>query len=604
VAVAADDDGYARPETPARDQPRPVAQWLLRVRRIHLGDALVAGVFLLGGLFVTSKLWVHLDRMVFTSSDEMLIEWAFARAARAVTQLENPLFDSQLNVPDGVNLIANTSVLGLGIPLTPITLLFGAHIAYLVAVLISLAGTATSWYFVLLRTAVRSRAAAFIGAAFCGFAPSMASQATGHVHLIAQFLVPPIVWAVCRLGRSPRVVRHGVVLGLLVTYQVFLSEELLLFTVLGLGVFTVTYALVDWSAARQQLRRFCTGLGVAALTASVLLAYPLWFQFFGPQHYRGLPFSPTSYFMDLAAYTTYNRQSLTGFDQVPGLISPNPTEENAFFGLALLGLCAVIVVWLWRSATVKALAVTAVVFFALSLGPTVQLNGVLTGVPGPARLVAKLPIIELAVPARYPLIIAGLIGVLLALSTDRAWTARQSTDAPLRLVWVGAILAVLLPLAPIPLRSYPAPPMPQFISSGRWRQFVTPGHTVVPVPPLNGSGSLVGIFWSARAGADFAVPGGYFNGPTSSTNVQARNGPFARPTGDLLAKVADTGKVPVITDRDREQARADLRYWRGAVVVLAPGGYTKALHRTLDALLGPGQLIEGAWVWDVRPLVA
>jgi hypothetical protein len=28
-----------------------------------------------------------------------------------------------------------------------------------------------------------------------------------------------------------------------------------------------------------------------------------------------------------------------------------------------------------------------------------------------------------------------------------------------------------------------------------------------------------------------------------------------------------------------------------------------ALHRTVDQLLGPGQRIGGAWVWDVRSRV-
>ena len=51
-----------------------------------------------------------------------------------------------------------------------------------------------------------------------------------------------------------------------------------------------------------------------------------------------------------------HRQSLGGDEVWPGYIAPNPTEENAFFGLALLGLAVVILIWLWRSPVVKALA--------------------------------------------------------------------------------------------------------------------------------------------------------------------------------------------------------------------------------------------------------
>ncbi len=44
---------------------------------------------------------------------------------RIFTHGENPLFTPQLNAPDGVNLMANTGLLGLTVPLVPVTLLFG-----------------------------------------------------------------------------------------------------------------------------------------------------------------------------------------------------------------------------------------------------------------------------------------------------------------------------------------------------------------------------------------------------------------------------------------------------------------------------------------------
>jgi hypothetical protein len=570
-------------------------------RRPRVADILVVATFLLGGAFITLKLWVHPGRMVYTSNDEVVFEWMLTRAARALTHFENPLFSSQLNAPDGVNLMANTSVLGLGIPLSPITLIFGTHAAFLVGTVLSLAGTATSWYIMLVRAVTTSRLAAFIGAAFCGFAPGMISQASGHVNLIAQFVVPPIIWAVCRLGQPGRVVRGGVILGLLITYQMFLSEELLLFIAISIGLFVATYALVNRSEARRRMPGFLGGLGVAALTSGVLLAYPLWFQFLGPGHYRGLPYDKDSYFMDVGAYGTYNRQALTGFDVVPGLLSPNPTEENAFFGLALLVLCAVIVAWLWRSAVVKALAVGALVFAALSLGPTIQLNGKLTGVPGPQRLISAIPLVDLAVPARFPLILVPIIGVLLVLSVDRL-SAVRVPGVPVRLLWIGAIVAVLLPLAPLPMKTYPAFPLPEFISGGQWRHYVQPGQSVVAVPPLVGSDTIVGMFWSARTGEEFAVPGGYFIGPMSPDDKAGRFGAFDRPTGTLLGKVASTGRVPVITDQDRQRAIADLKHWRGAVVVLAKVSHQNQLRETLDALLGPGRQISDAWVWDVRNL--
>jgi hypothetical protein len=577
--------------------------WAGTRARIWSADTLVIAVFILGGAFVTGRLWLHPDGMLISPNDEAMFEWMLGSAARSVTHLENPLFSTQANAPDGINLMAGTSVLGLGIPLTPVTLLFGTHVSYLVATVICLSGTATSWYLVMRRALVSSRVAAFLGAGFCGFAPGIISQATGHLHLIAQVLIAPIVLAVCRLGQPGRVVRGGVVLGLLVAYQLFLAEELLLFAALALGVFTVAYALVNRGEARRRARGFLAGLGIAAGTAGALLAYPLWFQFFGPQHYRGLPFAADSYIMEVLSFSSYSRQSLGGDEVWPGYVAPNPTEENAFFGLALLALTVVIVVWLWHRPAVKALAMTAVVFAALSFGTTVKLDGQLTAVPGPYRLLSRGPLLDLAVPARFPLVVAVVIGALVALSVDRVWAAASVPGVPVRLLWTGAVVAAMLPTAPLPLRVYPELALPTFVSGGQWRQYVPPGRTLVAVPPLHGEGSILGMFWSARTTDEMAVTGGFFNGPTTPTDDTARFGAFDRPTSVLLGRVADTGKVPMISEQDRRQAIADLRYWRGAVVVLGAVPQERALHRTVDALLGPGQRIGGAWVWDVRSRV-
>ena len=70
----------------------------------------------------------------------------------------------------------------------------------------------------------------------------MVSHANGHINFVAQFVVPFIVWQVLRLREPGRAVRGGVILGLLVVLQVFINEEILLFTALTLGVFVLAYA--------------------------------------------------------------------------------------------------------------------------------------------------------------------------------------------------------------------------------------------------------------------------------------------------------------------------------------------------------------------------
>ena len=64
----------------------------------------------------------HLSQGV---QDQQAFEWYFGAAAHNLASFSNPLFSDLQNFPDGVNLMANAAVLGLGIPLAPLTLLAG-----------------------------------------------------------------------------------------------------------------------------------------------------------------------------------------------------------------------------------------------------------------------------------------------------------------------------------------------------------------------------------------------------------------------------------------------------------------------------------------------
>ncbi|MFI7214746.1 hypothetical protein ACIBP4_26480 [Micromonospora maritima] len=561
-------------------------------------DALVVFGYLGLAVLLTTDQWRRPERLFHQAGDQMLFEWMLARAARAVTGGENPLWSAALNAPDGVNLMANTSVLGLGVPLTPVTVAFGSQVAFLVAVTLSLAGTATAWYALLARRLVRSRAAAAVGGLVCGFAPGMVAQAGAHLHMAAQFLVPVILALVFRPA-TDRVRRDGVLLGLAVAYQVFLGEEVLVFLALAAGVLAGAYALADRAAARRLAPVVAHRLGIGALVAGVLLAYPLWFQFFGPGHYDGMPFHTVGYRLDLASYTATARQTVAGDAHRAGLLSPNPTEQNSFFGPFLPLLALLVVVRLWRRPLVRALAACGLLFALLSLGSSVVLNRHDTGVPGPYRLLAGVPLLDLVVPARFALVCVPVCGVLLALALDRVRRGGARAWAP----WAGAVAAALLPLTPTPIRTVPVTPVPAVVSGGGWQAYVPPGRTLVPVPPVTGAAVSPAMFWSARTGLAFDAPGGYFIGPRSATDPTARWGAPDRPTSLLLRRAAETGQVPPVGDVERRQAVEDLRHWRAAALVQADSSPADPVRATVDALVGPGRDVPGGHLWDVRPLV-
>jgi hypothetical protein len=245
-------------------------------------------------------------------ADHIQFESWLVHAAYSVTHLQNPLFSHQMNIPLGVNAMANTSVLGVGIPLTPVTLLFGPQISYAVYLTLALAGSAAAGYHVLSRHLVRSRVAAFIGAGFFGFAPGIVHHANGQPNFVTNFLLPFIVLRVFRLAEPGRARYHGLVLGLLVTWQVFVNEELLLLTALGMAFVVGLYAVLRPAEARRAARPFVRAGAVAVGCASLLLAYPVWFQFRGPQHYHGIQQEFSAWGEDVTAYVTFARDTLAG----------------------------------------------------------------------------------------------------------------------------------------------------------------------------------------------------------------------------------------------------------------------------------------------------
>jgi hypothetical protein len=599
-------EGTAEVETgPAT--PRP-SRWR---RALHSPDVRAAAIYLLTALVVTERVWYYLDRYIMAGNpqDQTFFEWALANAARVVVGGHNPFVTDMLNVPNGVSMMANTSAYGLAIPLIPVTLLFGPHVSFAVMITLSLAATAYAWYWFFGKHLVTSKLAAFVGGAFCGFAPGMISQANAHPNISSQFVLPLILSRVLRMRQPGQVVRNGIVLGLLVVYQSFLNEELLFLLALATALFLGVWALHRREEARKSFRYLAGGLGVGAAVALALLAYPLYVQFFGRQSYHGL-WSGARYFgSDLLSFTQFSGMSLAGDPAAAIQFAQNSAEENGFFGWPLAVLCVLLTAIMWRRVVVRAFAVLAVVFGVLSIGPILQLHrhphkNVFT----PYKLLYQLPIFDSVITTRLTLVLIPVIGALLALFVVHVLAVSGTAEhvRRFRLVAVAVLVAALLPLAPTRLAVAFRTPTPDFITAGTWRQYVTPGHTLVPVPlPTYSDGATDGMQWASTQRIGFALPAGYFLGPDPTPKRTGMFGAPQRPSTRILATVLHTGNIPAVSDNDRRQMVADLRYWHAAVVVLSPHRRNAdALEQTTSDLLGfQPMMIGGAWVWDVRPVV-
>ncbi|MEU4554175.1 hypothetical protein AB0F55_19315 [Micromonospora violae] len=591
----------AEKEPSAEDSGAAPTRWRWTRRRQHLA---VGGLFLLAALWVTSRIWLDPSGRVASlyTGDPAQVQFFLAHSVRVVLHGEYPFYTEQFNYPDGVNLMANTAVLALGIPMVPVTLLFGPAVSFVVLVTLGLAGTAMAWYLMLSRHLVRTPLAAAVGGWFCGFSPAMLSHASWHPNIISQFLLPFIVWRVLVLTRSKRPVRDGALLALLVTAQAFINEEILLFTALACGVFLLAVLAQEPARWRAAWRPLGAGVATCALLAGALLAYPLYVQFAGPMAYHGLSDAVRDYGNDIAAFFAPGSPTLGGNQRANINLAPNYSEENAFFGWSLSLLTIGIVVWLRRELIVRALAVTGVFFAVLSLGERVSWwdRELFTG---PWQWLVHLPLLDAVVPTRFGLITSVVIGLLLALAVERAWALRPADRRTVRVLTAAGLAFALLPIAPMPLRMVSRPPVPDFITADRWRAYVGPDQTLVPIP-VPSMGNTHGMRWAAATNLDFKIPGGYFLAPRNgNTGDPGRFGGRPSGVGQMLEEVATTGRTPTLDDRQRRRFTDELRHWRAAILVLPlQQQNAEPLRRAVEELVGPGRQELDVWVWDVRAL--
>ncbi|MBM0233659.1 hypothetical protein JNW91_18425 [Micromonospora sp. STR1_7] len=591
---------------------QPWAVRLLTAVRRRRGDLSVALLFVVLAGWLTHGLWPDPGgrTLALNPEDQALYEWFLAVDARALLG-DFSLLTDRLNAPDGVNLMANTTVIALGVVCAPVTLLLGAPVTFALLAAANLAGTALAWYLLFHRTLGARRLAAALGGGLCGFGPGMVSQTNSHLHMTAQWLVPVIVWLVVRLMRASdpgptgsgpmrpaapdrrRMLSSAAGLAAAVIVQVFVGEEVLFLAAIALFAMAVSYAVMDRDLARRALPNFTAGLAVAAGLALLVLGYPLWFQFDGPQGVADGMFSPAYFSADLSSWWTVSPLSILGRDESARLTT-GPAEYNTFLGWPLLLAAVASAIWTGRRRLVLACVVAGLVMVALSLGPEVVLGGTRTALPGPYALLAGLPVVDGALPMRFGLALLPIIATLLVLAVDRALgsTGRVRRFVPL------AVIAALLPIFPTPLPTAGRPAVPEFITGGHWRQCVRPGGVLVPVP-LPTPKEPWPMRWAAAADADFGLPEGFFIGPYGRGGTAAM-GTFKQPTSALLADVARRGDQPAIGDEQRRQAARDVDFWGASCVALADGApHAESLRATLEQLYGPSTRVADAWIWRV-----
>ena len=555
-------------------------------------------------------LWVHAwaegasTHTLCGCGDPALFLWFFQWPATALAHGQNPFYSTALFHPTGINLLAQTSVTGVTLPLVPVTWIWGPVASLNVASTLTPALTAFT-AFVAIRRWAPWTPAAFIGGLLYGFSPFVLSSLEfAHLMTAALMLLPLILIVLDEILIRQRhsALGAGVLLGLLVFAQFFLSTELLAITamvvVVSLVVLVAAALVTDRAALRRHTPHAAAGLGVGLGLGAALLVWPVWFALDGPAHLSGLVWPNVSIIGGFipSSFVTPGYPSPHVVFLTLGGYEGAPLGSAAYLGWTFLAVMAVGLVAFWRDRRLWFFGFLLVLCVLCSLG-------IRRGQWEPARLFDHIPVLQNVIEQRFMAIgflaAAVMLGVLLdrihGLAPDWRGAVGALAAACVALVPVSVVFVSRLPFAMRP------------VILPRWYSEVAPslppGRVLLSFPPPF-SGIQSAMAWQAVNRMHYSQAGG--GGPQG---VARRAGSAAAGFHVLTLLGLGVGS-PLPTGKPAELAavRHALTVWQVNTVVIATNPAAPALQQGRDptyaaafmtAALGRPPTIEaGAWVWN------
>jgi hypothetical protein len=518
---------------------------------------------------IFSSTWIDpAGRWIGSPKDPRLFIWYLGWIPHQLSHGLNPLFTDHLSYPMGVNLMWNTSIIFPAVVLWPVTSLWGPVVSYNLLVTGGIALSA--WCgFLAARRFIDSDLPCLLAGLIYGFSPALLAQAVSHAH-VSVSVFPPVALI---LGHEILVRRRlnpvvaGALAGVAAAVQLLTGEELLAVTLLIAAFGILLLALLHRDKVRASVP-YAARAGLAALFVfAVLAAYPLGFQFFGPQRVWGNVQGPDIYVSDLLAF--FVPSSLIHF-------TGNAAENDAYVGIPLLALFAAGLVAGWRTSRIRWVGLTAIVVAVMSLRPAPARQQSVTSVP-PWAVVAHLPLMGSALPGR--LMAIGFLGIA-SWSPTRSAQRVAGASGPLLLLLAG--LVVILP--PIPYPSVAAT-VPAFFKPGGDVEKIPTG-SVVLVTPFSSKESTDAMYWQATAGYRFRMPEGDAFTP----------GPYLGPHPSFLKSVLDqldSGHAIGVTLDVRNRALADMRSFGVTTIVAGPSAGQAAIVDFLTQIEGRPPVEDG-----------
>lgn len=505
--------------------------------------------------------------------DPDLFVWMLAWWPHAVLHGTNPFVTHAVWWPQGANLAWDTSVPGLALLASPVTLLGGPVLAYnMLAILLPALAAWTAY--LLCRHVTRSFWPSVAGGYLFGFSPYMFGQTEGHLHMTSVFLVPLIALVLVRyVEGSLTGARFVLGLALLLALQISFSTELAFTVTLATGL-SLAVAAILVPSRRSRIRLLVPPLLVsfvgAGILASPLLAYAL-------LHVTRRAFHPPgAYPADLANLVIPTRLTALGWSWTTSVaenFKGNLSENGAYLGLAWL----VIVGWFaWsfrRIASARFLVALLLLGVVVELGIRLEVDG--RGfIALPWSLVARFPFFDNVLPVRLSMFVALVASVCVAW-----WAASRRPPRAARIALTAVAIVMVVPSLWLSVW-HEHPYRPAFFTNGAHTACLARSDSVLMLPYPNRTDAML---WQAESGFRFRMADGYVN---------------SRPPAD----VPEPAVVRSLKHRGTPPSARPLLAWarrQGVTKIVVAGTGARAWVRLLTQSLRP-QRVGGVYLFDLR----
>jgi hypothetical protein len=387
--------------------------------------------------------------------------WNLWTACESISHGHNPYFTNLVYYPLGANLGFHTLAAGF-FPITAIVKLFVAgdpmYPIYAFRVIVLLSFILILFFsFQFLRQAGFSLSASAIastGYSFCDFYIEHAI----HLNHIAGFFIPLTALCLLRCYQQPSRLRLLLFAGVAAVSVYF--TEFSVYILLAIVVFLSLMFIIAQTERRTLLER----VGAmrprwfieAGLLFLVIIA-PFLFNIHGLNPLKPKPFELSLYSANLAGFFVPDpRQApLYGevFRRLWSHITAGMGEAGVFVGFPLI-LFSILALINSRTRLVFVTAGSAVIFFLLSLGPTLKVFEYDSGFPMPYSILARIPPFDIGrTPVRFIVIGMFFTSILAAFGVSWLQTLLNSRRSSLgaivlTLVFVWTVAEVYTPVAP------------------------------------------------------------------------------------------------------------------------------------------------------------